>query len=264
MLNDKNFAPQINRPEKEKYPEVLTGQEVADLVKNLSEQCSPLLAEHLVKSNVVLTLAGLKPMTEFPIKVKDAEDVAQIQNDIDKLNKYLAQEQKNIMFLKITNKPFIIGGSESEEKAVLLDLYNLSGFERISKISKIPGLTPFYSNQGFEILFTWAKEIVPKLQKAKDEGLIPQNYDPENLFDGIIRGYPDQAIYDYADALSKNDIENMSESRIPNTGRYEEAQPNYDFYPEHAEDPAIKKNIAEAGKILEDFYASKWHSELNT
>jgi len=45
------------------YKETLTGQEVADLVEKVFSQVPSELRQHLVDSNVVLTLAGLKGET---------------------------------------------------------------------------------------------------------------------------------------------------------------------------------------------------------
>lgn len=85
-----------------------------------------------------------------------------------------------------------------------------------------------------------------------------KNNDPktvEELVTGIIKGYPDTAIRDFADYTKNNrQREDIVMSHIPHTGNRDEAQPNYNFYPEHEYNSDIQENIKTAGETLQNFY----------
>ncbi len=231
-------------------PEPRTAAQVVDLIKAKFEQVSPNLRHALVESNVVLTLAGMKGMTEFFIHIKDEGTLQQLTRDLEILN----QIDEQIHF-RLAGKPFRAPATEQNTQMVSLD--SLPGIERISKISKLPGVTPFAREEGWEGLVKWRQKLIQGIEAAEEVGSSPKGYD---VLAGIVRGYPDTAILDFADWIKTGQVKQLEDSQISGTGIYEEAEPNFDYYPEHANDPGIIAYKEKAGSILQNFYESDWHA----
>lgn len=247
--------PNFENPEQEKnLPEILTGQETANLAQELYNRVSPEFAKCLLHSNVILCLAGLKPHTEFFINLENAYSREKLDEDLENINNYL----------KSNNLPSIVYFKEQFEKdgkqIVMVYLDNFVGLERISKTSKIGGIKTFDSSQGFDGLMEWAKETKTALKEAESRGEIDS---AENIYAGLMRGYPDVALLDYATAYQNNQMDTLAEVPIRGVGIYKEAQPIYDVLPEHMDDPEVRTNVAQAEKILEEFYNSDWHKKLS-
>jgi len=247
------------RKKETKIPESLTGQEVASMVEECYEQLPISLGSRLVDSNVVLTLAGFKPMTEFFIPVLTDEVLEEIKQGIEKANTFFKKMGIKLAHVgKPFNKP-----TGAKERTQMVSIASLLGSERISKTTQMPGISHFDHRNGFEGLRDWHNRTWDELEQNQAQNKIPPEYALQGIVAGINRGYPDRAILDFADWIANGRTRKMQDSNIPHTGTYQEAQPNYDFYPEHADNPAIRQNIDQAGKILADFYQSSWHQRIS-
>ncbi|MBL8030052.1 MAG: hypothetical protein JNN11_02290 [Candidatus Doudnabacteria bacterium] len=250
----------IEKQETMAIPETLSGQEVADLFQKAYAELTLNIKEHLVDSNVILTTAGLKAQTEFFVDIKGEEDAAGVQVQVNKLNelfKILNPEIKFSMVKKSISPP-------RRGKRQMVSIQSLLGAERVSKISKIPGVIPFDKSTGWDGFVKWRSSIAKNFGALQETGTKPFVDDEAytNVLAGLMKGYPDTAIYDFAEWFPTDRSKGMQDSEIPFTGLYSEAEPNYDFYPEHANNPDIKENIQQAGKILQQFYESDWHKQI--
>ncbi len=235
-------------------PEILSGQDVADKVEKVFDKILPDLASGLIESNVVLTMAALKPSSDFFVDLKSVEDAKRLEAEVAKLNELLNDKLINF---RTGGKPFI--AASDKRLTLMLGVDNLVGWERMTKTTKISGVPKFDHKLGWEGFEKWYPSFVKSVKKAQQMGEIPAKYE---VIGGLMHGYPDQAIYDFEDWRNTGKKKKMVESQIPYTGTYKEAEPNYDFSPEHANDPQIQENIKIAGKVLEGFYKSKWHKKV--
>jgi len=160
-----------------------------------------------------------------------------------------------------------VGKPEADRKGIInqmVALENLSGIDRVSHQTKIPGIYPYDKNSGRKGYEEWLATLFKNLEAVQKTGILP--FTDEQLTDivgGFLKGYPDIAIYDATEWYATDRTKPMQDSQIPGTKLYDEAEPNYDFYPEHAEDPNILNDIKNAGKILEQFYKSEWHKRVS-
>jgi hypothetical protein len=225
-------------------------------VKSMYDLVGPKLGARFVESNVVLTLADARGTT-FLVLDED-EFRAGAAEDVDRINRTLKEEGIRLRLGPLKSNPRDISMSP-------LYIESLKGYEVASRRTKIPGFMRFNASTGWAGLNIWRQEVSRRLENAQYEGKIPKEYDIDFLFDGVIRGYPDRAIYDACD--SGYDDEKRSkevEAKLPFVSLYASAQPNYDFYREHINDAGIVVHQKEWGDILEDFYSSEWHSRVRT
>lgn len=249
-----NFTDLLKETGKENVPETLNGEEVSLMVEKVYDKLSPDLARCLVQSNVVLAMAGFKPRSDFFIDINSPEDTTRLAAEVEKFNKFLNNPQ--IRF-RVQGKPFEI--PEGKRLTQMLGVDSLLGWERMTRITKIPGVPVFDRQLGWNGFEKWHGNFIKGIEQAEKAGKIPADNDVPS---GLMHGYPDQAILDFGDWYYTGRHKELKESNIPYTGIYSEAEPNYDFYPEHANDPAIKENIKKAGVILKEFYESKWHKQV--
>jgi hypothetical protein len=213
----------------ENIPEVLTGERVVEIVKEIFDKLPIILACKLVDSNVVLTLAGLKAESEFFV------DLNTDLKAINKLNKLTEEHLDFHIVDKISNN-------------WMIRIVNLKGWERISKTTKIPGVNHFESKKGWNYFHNnWHQNLCKNIGK---------------YVYGIKNSYPDTAIYDLVEWSNETQQRKLQEADIPYIGIYNEVRPTYSFFPEHEYIPDIQENIKQAENILKDFYESKWHKEI--
>lgn len=268
----------FKNPEQEKnLPEILTGQETADLAENLYSRVSPEFAKNLVHSNVALTLAGLKPQTEFFIDVNSEFGMNEVVKDIESANSYFNEVGAPV---KLGVYPEVLEGRlPNNSSFVMVNFVNLHGLERLSKTSKFSGVEAFDSSLGFENpdhnlgsqprilgferVQEWTLKFKTILEKAQAEGQITQDCDVEIIFDGLFKGYPYQATEDFSWAHKNDQMDKLVVVPIRGIGTYDEAEPSYDCLPEHLDDTDIRENVRQAEEILDAFYGSDWHQSLN-
>lgn len=248
-----------NHEELKPNPEKQLGRTVAALVNGIFEQLPPIVSQCLVDSNVVLTLAGTRGDTDMFIPIDKPEQVDELIQAVEQMNKHLLAVSPQIRF---TTNRRLTRSRGTGENLMLVSVENLNGYEKVTKRSTIPGVIPFQASLGFGELQTWRIQCLESIETAGANGLIPPDSDVDSLMTGIIYGYPDLANLDFNDWLLKERGRKMKESDIPYTGIYEEAEPNFVYYPEHANDPAIRQHIKKAGDILEGFYLSEWIARL--
>ncbi len=236
--------------EKAKIPEPLSGQETALLAEKIFNNTDNRVAQHMVDSNVILTLSGFKPSTDVFISIAHESEIESVMLEVEKLNSYLEQTHPDIR-ISTSGRPSRKGNLTS------IKVNSLLGYERLSKKSRLPGMTPFDSSTGWEGWWEWYKKVCDDLEEAQEQGKIPKTI---HVIGGMIHGYPDQAILDAAD--SEHTDKKMGDVPIPNTGLYNEAEPSFLVYPEHLGDPSIQEYVKQAGQILKDFYDSEWHKKI--
>jgi hypothetical protein len=235
--------------EKAEIAEYLSGTDTALLVEGVFSNVDSQLDQRLVEANVVLTLSGFKPSTDVFIPINNQSEIDNIKLEVEKLNTYFKKVNPDI---RISTS----GRISRKGNNTSMKVNSLLGFERLSKTSKLPGMITFDRSSGWEGWWEWYGKVVDGLEEAQEQGKLPKT---PHILGGVIHGYPDQAILDSAD--SEQTDKEMEDTTIPNTGRYEEAEPSFLIYPEHKNNPDIQKYIEEAGKILEDFYNSEWHKK---
>ena len=238
----------------EAIPEVFSGKEVARLSEELYEKIPREFGAHFVESGVVLTMAGFKPNTEIWHSFTDEEE---LKESVARINSLLKEKGIELGFVGEVEK--------SEDKKIqMLTVENLKGYERKSKTTKIPGVAKFESKAGFEGLMRWTEDTVRGLEEAQRDGKIPQGFDLMSILQGLNKGYPDIAIYDFAKWEAEGGgAEKIVYPRIPYVGMYEAPQPTFIVLPEHLENPEVRRNAGEAGAILKEFYESEWHKRVS-
>ncbi len=258
-MDERFFAQHRNIKPRREIMEILADQQLVDLVDGLYKKCSLEFAEHLVESNVILTLSGLKPQTEFFIDLKKEDQLGQIKADVEKLNNWLAENNFIIRFIVAES---LVTNREGQQ-AAMIGVINMGGLARISRSSHLPGVESFDPSTGFIGYKEWFLRTELLLKKAQEQGHLAADVDTDIVLQGLAKGYPDQAILDFDIALREDAQDRLVDSGIAHVGTYDEAQPNYDFFPEHADNPDIIENIRQAGKILENFYGSDWHKKFS-
>lgn len=238
-------------------PESLSGEKVAEIVGTFFEKFSPELREHFVDSNVVLGLSGLKPQTEFFVRADDEQADETLKREIEALNAVMSESLPEVRF-DISSEPSSPSGNVTR-RTRMVSIYNLRGYERASRTTKIPGITPFEAKEGWEEWKKWRDAIREYFAAFPEEEQKMQT----SIRAGFEKGYPDIANYDFADWVkSGKKYIDLQYAKIPFAGFYEEAQPVYNFRLEHAADPSIESNIREAGEILGAFYKSDFHKQV--
>lgn len=234
----------------QKRSEPLSGKETAEIISNLYNAAGPKIGCRLVEANVVLAIAGLKSLADISwLQLNESE-----------------QEQ-----LKNTNEVARIYGITFyyEPTVDQLGIESLKGLEGKAKTTKIPGIPPFDSRQQSEGFAKWLKAVDPSLESARAAGLLPPETNLEIIYEGIRLGYPDQAILDFEEwlrsdsAYSNLDTSNML-SIDPEAWKLTGNVCEFDFYPQHANDPEIVEYIKTARQILKEFYKSEQFQRLKT
>ncbi|MCL5435544.1 MAG: hypothetical protein M1275_00440 [Patescibacteria group bacterium] len=241
--------------------EPLSGREVAKIIENLYGRLPPDIGCHLAESNVVLTLSGMKGMTQFYVEASAPSDAERIKSSISQLNDWLIQHQPELQFVPARSPRANVEGRQ----LLSVGVNNLRGYERASRLSKLPGVRPFDSQEGFTGLGQWMADCGEGLRKAQVSGALPKDYSIGDIEAGLYFGYPDQAILDRVDQVAKRGggMEGLQDSVIPFTGVHRETDPNFEFYPEHAKAPEVKDYELKAGTVLRDFYFSPSYKKLS-
>ena len=234
-------------------PEPLSGEETAAVIADLYDLAGPRLGAAFVEANIVLTIAGARGQTDFLIHDPREED----RETIKKMDEALKSRGMSMRTVGgVINRP-------NERDTLRVHLRNLRGYERVSKLTRIPGILPFEASTGWEEFYEWNKQCSSNLEELSATGKLPF---PESEIDdvrgGVYMGYPDQAIYDVVEWSGKNTQSPIKDSAIPHVALYGGAEPNFLYRPDHENDPGIKQTVSEWGKILENFYTSPWHTNI--
>lgn len=231
-------------------PERLKGEQVAKLVEKVFEKYPFDITQHLVDSNVVLTLAGMKGQTEFFIDVPDEAKDEMLKKGIKDLSAELQALDPNLM-MRLEREPF--EAASDKMRTMMVNVLNLATLDEWITKTKLCEFPSFDKSQGFAGYDKWREAIIEKFGEESDE---------EEMGVGVRKGYPDQAIIDFIDWYNTGREKEKDDANILLTGIYEEAEPIYSYYPEHVDDPEIVDNVHKSSEVLAGFYESQWHKEV--
>lgn len=236
-----------------RIPETLSSDEIVALVSEMYSIAGPRIGAILVEANNILTFAGARGQTEFFIDNPTLEDTAAIaQLSVVMRPKGLFLEADDVM-----ERP-------GRDPFLMVNVQSLRGFERVSRLTQIPGIHPFDLNRGLEGIDQWEKETMQSLEEEQLRGNIPYpKTELQDILTGVTKGYPDQAIYDATEWWGVNDRTTpIADSDIAWVSKYGGAEPDFLFHPDHANDPSIRETIDKWGEILRTFYEHPWHQDL--
>jgi hypothetical protein len=235
-------------------PEPLSGDETAAIIADLYDLAEPRLGAAFVEANNVLTIAGVRGQTEFFIHDPREEDRETIM-ELDEALKSRGMSMRTVG--DVIKRP-------NERDTLMVNLMNLKGFERVSKLTHIPGILPFEASTGWEGFREWSSRCFSKLEELSATGKLPfPESEVDDVVAGVHKGYPDQAIYDAVEWWGENNRTSpIRKSDISHATLYGGAEPTFLYRPDHAEDSGIKQTVSDWGKILENFYASPWHQNI--
>lgn len=235
-------------------PEVFNGREVADIASELYSQTHQCVGKHIVESNIVLVLSGLKPSTEAVVTMEQGVTFQDIQVGVAYMNTWCRTHNLKVQFY-FTGTPFKL---PSAKEVVILHVDNLVGYERISRKTKFDFVPLFQRDNDFTGIQTWKKELANRMSRRQNNNILRKHYDSFAV-QGLLHGYPDQAIKDIVDWHQSKAKKAMQQADMPLAEIYSGSSPRYEFYPEHQSDPEIVANLAQVNQILQQFYESDWH-----
>ncbi len=239
------FTGALSAKETNPIPTPLTGEQTAEIINKMYDKLGPESGQVLVESNVVLTIAGARGHTGFYVNFPEAGDIEKFMG----LNEVLK------------GTPIKIECHKFNDNLLAVCIKNLKGYERISRLTKLEGITPFFADEGWEGLEKWRKRCLENLEKS---GKLPSEENRMIVMDGIRYGYPDQAVRDFLDWINTDRKKYTADSDIPYSSLYSCAQPNFIYYPESEDDEGIRSTVALWGKILREFYQTPFCRELET
>ena len=240
-----SFTGALSAKETNPIPTPLTGEQTAEIIGKLYDKLGPESGEALVEPNLVLTIAGARGHTEFFVDFPEAGDI----------EKFMALNE----VLKGT--PIKIKCNKFQDGLLAVSFENLKGYERISRLTKLEGITPFFAGEGWEGLEKWRKGCLENLEKS---GKFPSEKNRMIVMSGIRYGYPDQAVRDFIDWINTGRKKYLADSDIPYSSLYSCAEPNFTYYPESEDDEGIRSTVALWGKILREFYGTPFCRNLET
>jgi len=231
--------------------ELLTGNDVAKIVSESIDILGLETGCALVEPSYVLAMAGLKGENYVYSIVAPAESAPRIEE----ANKML--QSKGIRLL--LSKPGF-AGKLADGRFDSLRGYDYKS-HRSTKLLPMLSVEPFDMSQGFEGFDSWRSNFFERLGKVSS--VEPQSHDfrQQIITEGIILGYPDQAITDFDKAYKEKRVPSLISSMLlsahPAAQRYSGAHPDFSFAYESADDPEITTYIEDARRILREFYESE-------
>lgn len=232
-------------------PKPLTGTEIAAAFAKAYELVGPRIGSRLVEANIVLTLAGARGHTELFLESPKDDDIQQIK----KLNSLFI---KDGIFVYTNEKLF---KTPIGDTMLMVGIASLRGYERVSKLTKIPGITPFAASLGEDGFYEWNRNCWIALRELQKIGKSPFSVDDlPHVVAGVHKGYPDIAIYDMLEWSAKDRQWPMVESDIPYVSLYKGAEPNFIYNPKHQADKSIRNTINTWGNVLKSFYETSVHT----
>jgi len=234
--------------------DLLTGIETAKLASKVYEILGAELGCRLAEPNLILLISGMKGHADIPWVKLDKERIEKL-------------EQINAQLESLGLRIYYPETLERESEITSLSIVNFKGIERKSRMTKIPCVPPYESMLGDEPR-EWLKKLTDSLKEAQKAGKIPKEVNVEILVEGIIFGYPDQAILDFEKCLREGKIDDdlldadILSSAIEAT-EYKGAVPEFCYYPEHKDDREIVEYVTRAREVLEGFYQTDWFKKLS-
>jgi hypothetical protein len=221
-------------------PAPLSGVETARIVSKIYDKIGPRFGCVFVDANVVLTLSGAKGNTNFFL----AYPQSGYDRTLLSLNEILEP-----MGIKIGS--FI---PQPNSNIILVNIENLKGYERASKLTKFPFCTPFDAATGWKGVLQSNRAMWDDMEKTG----VPRDRIIYTIMN-LNQGYPDMAIQDYNDCEASGRAFRLVNFEIPLSKRYYGGDASFLLRPEHIDDPAITATAETWSAILKGFYRSTWH-----
>lgn len=195
---------------------------------------------------MVLTLAGERGQTEY-----FRNDPQDIKKEADLLNPLLQ------------NQGIRLTARSSQKGHSMMNVDCLKGYEKVSENSHIPGIEPYDAASGFDGLDQWIRKTINGVRSAFEGGQIVAHDDPDHVFVGVVKGYPDKAVLGRTSIPDTYENKDLFHSvKIAHADQYDAALPNYTILAKDAEDPEITEHSQRWGKVLRQFYESDYHKQL--
>lgn len=271
-MREGNYHPEysLSAPGEKQEPdaEVLGGQEVADIAASLYGATTEQYRTHLVDANVVLTLAGAKPSTELDVMVRDMNALQNVERMVLQWNALLQEKGIPVTFwLPEGQATFQKAQTEQHPVLVRIPITNRRGFQRMLANTSLLGAERLQPpGNTWNELIAWRESLQTKLTTEQQNGNLPSSVNPDTLLQGLLHGYPDAAIIDFAHAEANDSLAELIATATPRelqslVKRYRNPEPDFFATPEHATDPAVQKTREEYMRVLRDFYSSEWHHQ---
>lgn len=217
--------------------------EAAELVHRVSNLVSPKLASLLQSSNVALVLGGLRGVAD--IYIDNPGDV--VRDQVSLINNELVPHG-------IAIGPLI---SNNDDEGATAQVMSLSGFNRATAMTDIPGITPFDPNDGWDGVSQWFVQSLASVRTdlEKEQVSLPEDSILHALI-GVQFGYPDTAIA----SLVENGVKSISSLHqpnlvaIPHTREHGGALPLFHCEPELVDAADVQRTVGEWGSFLGEFY----------
>src|SRR5688572_20452406 len=162
-------------------PEPLSAEETAKIISEAYRIVGPRIGSSFVEANNVLTFSGERGQTEFFI-----DDP--YQNDIDQI-KLLKPLEDDGISIRTVGKPFV---SPRGANTLMITVESLLGYERVSKMTRMPGFSPFDAKSGWEGLTEWYSNVFKSLHDLSSGNKVSFSQDDiSHAVTGVSKGYPD-------------------------------------------------------------------------
>jgi len=216
-------------------------EEVAKLVVRLYQKVGPRLGCKFVEADLVITLAGLRAANGRWSSVTPASP---------------ADQQKLALLAPILQPRGLRLKSSwsAEDQHLSFGVESLEGLERVSRESKLPGVVPFLSTQGWPGFELYRQTLLQNFQGN------PNTKDcPQDIVHGFYLGYPDRALLDFASFVRGQPTQ---AARVRFADYYQCPVPRWDMAIQSTEDPQILEIEERWSQFLEKFYSSPSHQWL--
>lgn len=160
---------------KVEMPEILSGKQLVEIVREMFEYVPERVSAHFVESSMLLTLAGMKGVGEaleatiLPDGVVDQELVEAVK----KANEYF---ERIYPFVRLQTPGKGSISPTTHQARIWVGIRNLVGFERLSKLTTLPGVVPFEASKGFDALDKWVQQMESGFDQAIQNDKIPKNH----------------------------------------------------------------------------------------
>lgn len=249
------------KPERSRTPEVSRTREIGKLLAEVFPNVSPATRKFCLESPTILALAGQKPMTLFQsIDFQSLSERGQVKSDIESLNAALDAIGCTIL---LNGEPRRFDEDDEDVYKQHVMVISRLGAERVtSKTTELDFPSMNSTGNYHSDLFSWQDGIQASVEGAKASGTIQKDLDTQIIVEGIALGYPLQAAIDFADWIAKDREPELVFGDMAYAREYSTASPEFDYYPEHKNDPSIKRAEIESSSILSAFYTSGFHRGL--
>lgn len=252
--------------------ELRTTDQITSVLTEIWGLLDSQMAFKMMQPNVVLAIAGLKPMA-------DMSEISPDNNTIQRLpeiNEILHKHGIEIYIIVKDNAVDYFGG-----------VISLNGLERVTSLSNFPFMKKFKNTLDFKDFIDWKEEMKKAYQKELDTGNF-NSKEIDILGQGIRMGYPDQAILDllhfyrldkdkrisvapylkiFNEELDEKRIESLkgkeifvkANLNIPKEYLETSPLPLFSYSYNNKDNEGITNWIHDANEVLDSFYSSEWY-----